>query len=111
MRVFFWVFFFNRFKYLFTSSGEYFSVSIIYNKFGYFFYKLYYINMIVESIIKGLKNEPITLKDETVESTNPYLPKLFNCGMWIGSKGTGKTWSLVRLLRHYEDSPIVDKKR
>jgi hypothetical protein len=66
--------------------------------------------MIVESIIKGLKNEPITLKDETVESTNPYLPKLFNCGMWIGAKGTGKTWSLVRLLRHYEDSPIVDKK-
>jgi hypothetical protein len=30
--------------------------------------------MMVESIIKGLKDEPITLKDETVESTNPYLP-------------------------------------
>jgi len=28
--------------------------------------------MIVESIIKGLKDEPITLKDETLESTNPY---------------------------------------
>ncbi len=25
-------------------------------------------------------------------------------------KGTGKTWSLVRLLKHYEDSPIIDKK-
>jgi len=67
--------------------------------------------MIVESIIKGLKNEPIKLKDETIESTNPYLPKLYNCGIWIGAKGTGKTWSLVRLLKHYEDSPIVDKKR
>jgi hypothetical protein len=66
--------------------------------------------MIVESIIKGLKNEPIKLKDETIESTNPYLPKLYNCGIWIGAKGTGKTWSLVRLLKHYEDSPIVDKK-
>ena len=32
------------------------------------------------------------------------------CGIWIGAKGTGKTWSLVRLLKHYEDSPIIDKK-
>ena len=66
--------------------------------------------MIVESVIKGLKDEPITLKDETLESTNPYLPKLYMCGIWIGAKGTGKTWSLVRLLKHYEDSPIIDKK-
>ena len=66
--------------------------------------------MIVESIIKGLKDEPITLKDETVESTNPYLPKLYMCGIWIGAKGTGKTWSLVKLLKHYEESSIIDKK-
>ena len=66
--------------------------------------------MIVESLIKGLKDEPITLKDETLESTNPYLPKLYMCGIWIGAKGTGKTWSLVRLLKHYEESPIIDKK-
>ena len=37
--------------------------------------------MIVESVIKGLKDEPITLKDETLESTNPYLPKLYMCGI------------------------------
>jgi hypothetical protein len=66
--------------------------------------------MIVESVIKGLKDEAITLKDETLESTNPYLSKLYKCGIWIGAKGTGKTWSLVRLLKHYEDSAIIDKK-
>ena len=66
--------------------------------------------MIVESLIKGLKEEPITLKDETVESDNPYLPKLYFCGIWVGAKGTGKTWSLTRLLKHYEASNILDKK-
>ena len=66
--------------------------------------------MIVESLINGLKEEPIKLKDETVESDNPYLPKLYMCGIWVGAKGTGKTWSLVRLLKHYESSNILDKK-
>ena len=77
-------------------------------KSRYFNYS--YINiMIVESFIKGLKDEPKTLKDETVESTNPYLPKLY---VWYidWAKGTGKTWSLVTLFKHYEESPIIDKK-
>ena len=30
--------------------------------------------------------------------------------MFIGSKGSGKTYSLVSLLRHYEKSSILDKK-
>jgi len=30
--------------------------------------------------------------------------------MWIGAKGTGKTYSLVSLLKHYEKSQILDKK-
>ena len=33
--------------------------------------------MIVESDIKSLKEETINLKDESVESNNPYLPKLY----------------------------------
>ena len=33
--------------------------------------------MIVESEIKSLKEEQVKLKDETVESSNPYLPKLY----------------------------------
>ena len=67
--------------------------------------------MIIESEIKGLKEETIKLKDESVESTNPYLPKLYMCDMFIGAKGTGKTFSLVSLLRHYERASIIDKKR
>ena len=66
--------------------------------------------MIIESEIKSLKEEKVNLKDETVESTNPYLPKMYFCGMWIGAKGTGKTYSLVSLLKHYEKSQILDKK-
>ena len=66
--------------------------------------------MIVESEIKSLKEEIINLKDETVESNNPYLPKLYMCSMFIGSKGSGKTYSLVSLLKHYEKSNLLDKK-
>lgn len=66
--------------------------------------------MIVESEIQALKQEKVILKDETVESSNPYLPKLYFCSMFIGSKGSGKTWSLVSLLKHYEKSTILDKK-
>ena len=35
--------------------------------------------MIVESDIKSLKEEQVKLKDESVESNNPYLPKLYVC--------------------------------
>ena len=66
--------------------------------------------MIVESEIKSLKEEIVKLKDESVESSNCYLPKLYMCSMFIGSKGSGKTWSLVSLLKHYEKSAILDKK-
>ena len=66
--------------------------------------------MIIESNIKSLKEEKVNLKDETVESSNVYLPKLYMCSMFIGSKGSGKTWSLVSLLKHYERSAILDKK-
>ena len=66
--------------------------------------------MIVESDIKSLKEETINLKDESIESNNPYLPKLYMCSMFIGSKGSGKTYSLVSLLKHYEKSSLLDKK-
>ena len=35
--------------------------------------------MIIESDIKSLKEEKVNLKDETVESSNVYLPKLYTC--------------------------------
>ena len=42
--------------------------------------------MIIESKIESLKEQKVNLKDETVESTNPYLPKMYFCGMLIGVK-------------------------
>ncbi len=69
-----------------------------------------YYNMIVESDIKSLKEEQVKLKDESVESNNPYLPKLYTCAMFIGSKGSGNVYSLVSFLRHYEKSSILDIK-
>jgi len=45
--------------------------------------------MIVESEIQALKQEKVILKDETVERSNPYLPKLYFCSMFI-PKGAGK---------------------
>ena len=66
--------------------------------------------MIIESKIESLKEEKVNLKEETVESTNPYLPKIYFYGMWIGAKGTGKTCNLVSLLKHYENSQILDRK-
>ena len=38
--------------------------------------------MIVESDIKSLKEEKVNLKDESVESNNPYLPKLYVCDVY-----------------------------
>ncbi len=56
-----------------------------------------------------MKEEQVKLRDETV-SNNPSLPKLYMCAMFIGVKGSGKTYSLVSLLKHYEKSSLLDKK-
>jgi hypothetical protein len=53
--------------------------------------------------IKILKEEQVKSKDESVES-NPYLPKLCMCAMFIRPKGSGNTYSLVPSLRHNEES-------
>ena len=66
--------------------------------------------MITETIIKSLSNEPIKVdKKEPPQSSNRFLPALYFTSMFIGSKGTGKTYSLVRLLKYYEDSAIIDE--
>ncbi len=46
--------------------------------------------MIMESEMKSLKEEKVNAKGEAVESTNAYLPKLYMCSVFIGSKGSGK---------------------
>lgn len=65
--------------------------------------------MITEKKVSGINNTPILIKKKNVpQSTNQSLPLMFNTQLYIGSKGTGKTYKLVQLLKLYEDSKIKD---
>jgi hypothetical protein len=65
--------------------------------------------MITEKKVSGINNMPILIKKKNVpQSTNQSLPLMFNTQLYIGSKGTGKTYKLVQLLKLYEDSKIKD---
>jgi hypothetical protein len=65
--------------------------------------------MITERNIKDINIEKINIKKKNVpQSTNKSLPLLFNTSLYIGSKGTGKSYKLCELLRLYEQSKIKD---
>lgn len=65
--------------------------------------------MIVEKTVNGIKDTPMIVKKKNVpQSTNKSLPLLFNTQLYIGSKGTGKSYKLTQLLRLYEQSKIKD---
>jgi hypothetical protein len=59
--------------------------------------------------LEGLDNNPIRVhKKQPPQSINKNLPPLFFTLMAIGSKGSGKTYSIVKLLKLYEKFPIYD---
>ncbi len=65
--------------------------------------------MITESKIQNIDNNPIRVnKAPEPRSINKLLPPLYFSGMFVGSTGTGKTYSLVKLLKLYEQYPIYD---
>ena len=65
--------------------------------------------MIVENKLSSLNNNPIKVNKKPVpQSINKQLPPLFFTGIWVGSKGTGKSYNLVKLLKNYEQFPIYD---
>jgi len=65
--------------------------------------------MIIEKLVSGIEDKQINVKKKDVpQSTNKALPSLYNTSLYIGSKGTGKTYKLVQLLQLYEQSPIKD---
>jgi len=67
--------------------------------------------MITEIKLNSLDNKPIQVNKKPVpQSINKSLPPLFFNGIWIGSKGTGKTYSIVKLIKNYEKYPIYDDK-
>jgi hypothetical protein len=65
--------------------------------------------MISETQLNGLDNQPIkTTKQPPPRSNNPNLPPCYFTSIFIGSKGSGKTYSLIKLLKNYEKYPIYD---
>jgi hypothetical protein len=65
--------------------------------------------MIQEKKLNGLDNEPIkTTKKQPPITKNKYLPSCWFTSIFIGSKGSGKTYSLVKLLKLYEKFPFYD---
>lgn len=65
--------------------------------------------MIIEKTVDNIDDKPFNIKKKNVpQSTNPSLPLLFNTQLYIGSKGTGKSYKLTQLLKFYENSKIVD---
>ena len=65
--------------------------------------------MIQEIKLTGLDNKPIkTTKKPPPRSINENLPPCYFTSIFIGSKGSGKTYSLIKLLKNYEKYPIYD---
>jgi len=65
--------------------------------------------MITEISLKELDNLPIKVhKKKPPQSVNKDLPPLFFTSLFIGAKGSGKTYSLVKLLKFYESSDTTD---
>ena len=65
--------------------------------------------MIQEIKLNGLDNKPIkTKKKPPPRSINENLPPCYFTSIFIGSKGSGKTYSLIKLLKNYEKYPIYD---
>jgi hypothetical protein len=65
--------------------------------------------MIIEKPVANIDDKPIIIKKKNVpQSTNTSLPLLFNTQLYIGSKGTGKSYKLTQLLKYYEQSKIKD---
>lgn len=65
--------------------------------------------MIIEKPVHNIDDKPIIIKKKNVpQSSNKSLPLMFNTQLYIGSKGTGKSYKLTSLLRLYEQSKIID---
>lgn len=66
--------------------------------------------MIVEKTVENIDDKPFNIKKRNVpQSTNKSLPLLFNTSLYIGSKGTGKSYKLTKILKLYEQSKIMDE--
>lgn len=66
--------------------------------------------MIIEKKVENIDDKPIIIKNKKIpQSVNKSLPLLFNTQLYIGSKGTGKSYKLTKILKLYEESKIKDE--
>ena len=67
--------------------------------------------MIKEIKLSSLNNViPKVNKKESPRSINNDLTPFFFTSMFIGSKNSGKTYGLVKMIKNYEEQPIKDSK-
>jgi hypothetical protein len=65
--------------------------------------------MIIEKQLENLDNKPpICSKKKPPRSINKSLPPLYHCFLSVGSKNSGKSYSVVKHLKNYERYPIKD---
>ena len=63
--------------------------------------------MISEIQLNTLDNKPVKVnKKDPPRSINPDLTPLYFTAVFIGSKNSGKTYGLVKMLKNYESQPI-----
>jgi hypothetical protein len=67
--------------------------------------------MIKEIKLSSLNNViPKVNKKETPRSVNNDLTPFFFTSMFIGSKNSGKSYGLVKMIKNYEEQPVKDSK-
>ena len=66
-------------------------------------------NITIEKI-KHLDNKPPKFKPISVPQPKlPHIQKLFYCAVSVGQRGSGKTWSIVKMLLNQEKSGFYNK--
>lgn len=64
---------------------------------------------IIEKDVPNIDNKPINVKKKDIpQSTNKSLPLLYHTQLYIGKKGVGKTYKMIKILQAYEKSKIKD---
>ena len=68
--------------------------------------------MIEEIKLNGLDNKPIkTTKKPPPRSINENLPPCYFTSIFIGSKGSDKTYSLKKLLKNYISNLLLNSQK
>lgn len=65
--------------------------------------------MIIEEKIENLNNNVVKVnKKKPPRSKNKYLVPLYFTSCFVGSKNSGKTYGLVKMLKNFEENPIFN---